>query len=161
LEISLLVSAKLFHSLLLRLERRNSEELSLCNGAELRSSESGVSNCQCFMDAGMPVPSSDEVPCHGLCQQSSSWHFRREQGQVNYLLRRVWRLIKVEGDHPKCLEHDPQKTLPGFAGEEGYLLPGMAVLTTKPGIATSQLVSRARYVSCFFSLTFCIFGCQK
>lgn len=70
----------------------------------------------------------------------------------------------MQGDHPKCLAHNPWKTLPGLTegGGGGIFAPlGPMVLTAKVGNATSKLVSRELYISYLFSLMVYIFGCQK
>lgn len=91
---------------------------------ELRNSRSDSAALQEHGDTHNSAGAAGYGVSHGLCQQSRSRHFRREWIKVNSLLLRVWRLIKVQGDHPKPPAHNLQKTLPGFAEEERNLLLG-------------------------------------
>lgn len=84
---------------------------------------------------------------------------RKECDCINYLLCRVWELIKVQGDHPNHLAYNLQECCPSSLW--GIYSWNMTVLTAKVGNATRKLVSRAFYISYSFSLMVYIFGCRK
>lgn len=128
---------------------------------ELRNSRSDSAAFQEHGDAHNSAGAAGYGVSHRLCQQSWSRHFRREWIKVNSLLLRVWRLIKVQGDHPKPPAHNLQKTLPGFAEEERNLLLGDGRAYRKVGNATGERAPGALCISYLFSLMFDVFQCQK
>lgn len=128
---------------------------------ELRNSRSDSAALQEHRDVHSSAGAAGYGASHGQCQQSQSQHFRKEWIKINSLLRGVWRLIKVQGDHPKPPAHNLQKTLPGFAEEERNLLLGDGSTYGKMGNATGERAPGALCISYLFSLMFDVFQCQK